>query len=402
MTEYGVFSQCESLSLAAYVAQVKKLFVTSCEGDRDRDSKTQGVYGGVSSKKKRVSWQGVIGNLVDRGVIKTIQGIDDDISDKETLRKVVDALFPAGVGTLPFDDATIANYFPPPYLPAITRERSLFQIDDGDVFDLRFASYYAPQRESAIEFLRRYPENATVYVRHFCHGDAHRPALICLHGRQTGQPHLDAAIFRARFFFQQGFDVYLYVQPYHGLRGSSSVERVPHPSGNIERTNEAMFQSVWEVRALLRYHREQYRGGVGLIGISLGSYVASLVASLERDLSFVIAMLPIADLSAVFWSLGARTSMRQEATVQDITFEDLCSAMAIHAPLAHRLKIPTEKTLIVSGESDRIATPTHALALSHHWGNAKLHWFPGGHLAHFGRNAYFQMIEQWLRHQRVI
>ena len=53
--------------------------------------------------------------------------------------------------------------------------------------------------------------------------------------------------------------------------------------------------ATYDVRSLVRWLRARGAAQVGLYGISLGAYVAALVAALEDDLACVIAGIPAVD-----------------------------------------------------------------------------------------------------------
>ncbi|MBK6849673.1 MAG: hypothetical protein IPG96_19780 [Proteobacteria bacterium] len=293
-------------------------------------------------------------------------------------------------------DGRAAALFPlpdPPRIVSVEQQR----LPGGVIEDLRFPCYEGARRPTALELLRRYPENATAYARRYGHDAPGHPAVICLHGWRGGRYSLEATIFGAQRLYALGFDVYLYVHPYHGPRRPLGVPPSVslHPSASISRTNEALLQTVWEVRALLRHHRAERGADGGVIGISLGAYAAAVLASVAEELRFVVPILPIADLTALLWSLAPPgPGPAEDGPALD--FDAHCRLMAVHAPLAHRLVLPREEVLLIAGRTDRVVPPTHAEALWEHWGRPALHWFPGGHLLHFGRADYRDALEQFL------
>jgi hypothetical protein len=63
-------------------------------------------------------------------------------------------------------------------------------------------------------------------------------------------------------------------------------------TGDFVDTLHAQAQAVWGVRRLVGWLRANQATAIGLYGISLGAYTSALVASLEDDLSCVIAGIP--------------------------------------------------------------------------------------------------------------
>lgn len=295
--------------------------------------------------------------------------------------------------------------FPDPVPPEEVVSKRRKRLKGGWIEDLRFPSAYAPERRTAKKLLREYPTNVTGHARHFRHaqdrdGDGgRRPALIWLHGWGMGSYGLETRVFQPMSFFKLGLDVYLYVQPYHAARMPEGVRfaGTMHPTTHITRTNEAFLQTTWEVRALAARHRQLTGGPCGVMGWSLGGYVAAMLASLAPELAFAVPMLPIADVPALLWSWGEGTKDRAEAEAVGVTFDEFCEAMAVHAPLAHRLAIPKDRVLMIGGKSDRIIPPIHTQTLWEHWGRPRIHWFLGSHIVHFGRQGYMEQVRDFLR-----
>jgi pimeloyl-ACP methyl ester carboxylesterase len=294
-------------------------------------------------------------------------------------------------------------FFPPPRPPKGLIARRRRRIRGGRIDDLEFPSSYAPGRDAARRMLQRYPENATAHARHLRHDGTGHPALIWLHGWGMGNYRVESSVLRPASYFRRGLDVYLYVQPYHTARMPAGVRfaGTMHPSTQITRTNEAFLQTAWEVRALAARHR-QSGGPCGVMGWSLGGYVAALLASVAPELAFAIPMMPLVDVPALLWSWGEGTSDRARAEAAGITFDEFCESMAVHAPLARSLQLPRERVLLVGAEGDRIIPPVHTTVLHDHWGRPRLHWFPGSHIVHFGRDGYRAAVLGFLRDIGVV
>ena len=56
-----------------------------------------------------------------------------------------------------------------------------------------------------------------------------------------------------------------------------------------------------------------------------------------------------------------------------------------------------EGRLILAGLCDRICTPDQAEALWQHWERPSIHWFPGSHLAPFGRRELRERLDAHLQ-----
>lgn len=295
----------------------------------------------------------------------------------------------------------LTTFFPRPLAPPLVAARRRGALPGGWIEDLRFSSAdYAPWRATSTEVLARFPKNGTVHARHLCHEEPGRPAVIWLHGWGMGSYALEARICQARRLYEElGVDVYLHVQPFHGPRRPRGVLFAGelYPSTDMTLTNEAMLQTAWELRALLAWHRKMRGGPGGALGLSLGGYTAAMLATVAPELAFAACILPVADVPALMWSNGRGTADRVRAEEEGVVFDDFCQSMAVHAPLAHPPALPPERLLLVGARGDRIIPPIHTRVLAEHWGQPQLHWFPGGHVTHFGRGGYMRVIMDFLR-----
>jgi pimeloyl-ACP methyl ester carboxylesterase len=282
-----------------------------------------------------------------------------------------------------------APFFPrpqPPQLRLVRRTR----LPGGWCEDLELSSDHAPGRATARRMRKAHPGNALAPVRLYRHSGTGHPALMWIHGWGMGDHRLEAAVCRARALYRLGLDVYLYVQPYHASRRPPGTlfAGMLYPSTHLDRTNEAFLQTIWEIRSLVAWHRHRGGGPAGVMGLSLGGYVAAVAASVADELAFAVSILPLADVPALMWSNGDGTPDRLRAEAEGVTFDDFCRSMAIHGPLARGLAIPRDRLLLVGARGDRIIPPVHTEVLWEHWGRPRLCWIPGSHVMQFGRHGY--------------
>jgi pimeloyl-ACP methyl ester carboxylesterase len=298
----------------------------------------------------------------------------------------------------------IQRFYPKPTAPAHYVCVARKALRDGWVEDLRIDHPHGHDRPTAQALREEYPDNTLLHARHYRHSGAGHPAIVCLHGWGGGNYRVEAGLFAAKLFYDLGLDVLLYVHPYHGQRcpKETLVGARLHPSTHITRTNEAFIQTVWEVRSLVAFHQAHGGGPVGVIGMSLGGYASALLASVASELAFAIPMMPIADVAALIWSWGEGSTDRAKAEAEGVTFDDLCQAMAVHSPLASSLALDRSRVLLIGARGDRIVPPSHVLGLWEHWQRPEIHWFPGGHLTHFGRKGYLSDVVRFLRRREIV
>ncbi|NNL68236.1 MAG: hypothetical protein HKP30_18450, partial [Myxococcales bacterium] len=170
---------------------------------------------------------------------------------------------------------------------------------------------------------------------------------------------------------------------------------VPH----VARLAEAVRRAIHEIRAVTLWLREGTGDPVGLLGLSLGGYLTALSAGLYDDLDFAIPMVPPVCIGDLAWHFHrqSRKTRGAGADAPAFAYDELRRGYRIHSPLAHALRIPRERVLIVAGRGDRIVPPEHPHALWRHFGSPAIHWFSGGHLAPFGRPGIARAIRQHLR-----
>lgn len=283
------------------------------------------------------------------------------------------------------DDGTFYTA-PPPARPF--RERLVQKLPGGAVFDLAWSSNYEPRLSSARDNYLRWRENKTAHARVFRHERAPKGAVLWIHGYRGGPLAIEQRICRALELFESGLDVAMYVMPFHGVRAPlRSVAPLFPSQGSIERTNEGFGQVVWELRALAGWLRERGTPSVGVAGMSLGGYCASLLATVDPTMAFVVPFIPLADFTD---AVVAHETLRGIVIEPDLQ-EASRYALQIHRPLARRAAVPAERILVIGAEADQITGRLHAELLARHFGS-ELAWFRGGHILQYGRREGFRAL----------
>jgi pimeloyl-ACP methyl ester carboxylesterase len=287
---------------------------------------------------------------------------------------------------------------PPPELPE-ARTRPLRSADlRRERARLTFRSDYRPVNPAFAGEHARLTENRIVHAEVWRHRDAPaRATVIALHGFGMGNPTVDAQVLMAPALFKSGLDVVLLTLPLHGARSphDARVSGQLFASADVARLNEAIGQAVHDVAQLVAWVRQRNQARVGVLGLSLGGYVAALLASLLPDLDFVIPVVaPVCfgDLAHRFMSASAHYRGQGAA----LTRAELRELFRVHSPLAHPPRVPRERLLIVAGRGDRIVPPEHAMWLHEHWGAPRIHWFAGSHLLPLGRGGVLHAIRRFL------
>ncbi len=271
---------------------------------------------------------------------------------------------------------------------------------NSERLSLVFDSAYEPAHPDQRAEHAHQAENHTVRAELWRHRNAEaRGTLIALHGFAMGNPWFDAPALMASNFFELGLDVALFTLPFHGQRQprGSRFSGQLFTSPSVARLNEAIGQAVHDLALLIAWLRSRDDRPVGIVGLSLGGYIAALMASLVEDLDFVVPMVaPVCfgDLAFRFMS-ASRHYRRRPASALDP--DELRDAYRIHSPLTHPLRVPRERVMIVAGRGDRVVPSEHPTRLWHHWGRPRIHWFSGSHIVPFGRRHILKAIGQFFR-----
>lgn len=253
-----------------------------------------------------------------------------------------------------------------------------------------FDSEWRPEPgEPGAERWATFRANERVPVRLLRHPGGPRPWLVAVHGQGMGRPS-DINMLRVRHLHEVlGINVALPVLPLHGPR-SCGFSPSRQFASNIFATNNVLglTQSVWDIRRLLQWLREdQQAPSIGLLGVSLGSYVANLLSTLEGELAGLVAVVPTSDLAASMRDAVPVTpaKRRMHRRVHD---DRSTLVHRVVSPLAGPCLVPHQRRHIVAGQVDRIAPPRGAAQLWQHWEEPSIAWCPRGHVTAWHGVAY--------------
>ncbi|MDN5926510.1 MAG: dienelactone hydrolase-related enzyme [Hyphomicrobiales bacterium] len=163
----------------------------------------------------------------------------------------------------------------------------------------------------------------------------------------------------ASFFSKRGITVVEIAMPYHFERSRPGSLHADYMlSANIGRTIQSVRQAVLDGRKLIRWlKREGYRD-ISILGMSLGSWVAGLVAAHDTAVSKASLFLTAGDLADMVWT-GRATRLIRESLESEIERSDLRRAWG---PLnlenyAHSLARPDLDLHIVLAKRDKVVLP---------------------------------------------
>jgi pimeloyl-ACP methyl ester carboxylesterase len=238
--------------------------------------------------------------------------------------------------------------------------------------------------------------NRIAHARWYRH-DTPRPAVVILHGYMVGEYAIEERMWPVQKLFDSGVDVLLTVLPFHGPRRSASRGYLPpaFPSADPRFTIEGMRQLVFDHRALFDYLTRMGTPKLGVMGISLGGYGASLLATLDARLRAGVFFIPLSAIEEFAHTHGRFIGNHEEQRQQREAMERAHRAVS---PLARPALIRGEQVVIINGQADAITGLRHTDPLVKHF-DAEVHHFIGGHLLHFGRAHAFQAMWRLLERE---
>lgn len=296
-------------------------------------------------------------------------------------------------------------FTPPPddvYIRRDTPRSPAFRPPGGTCEDLSFLSPFRTVHPAMRDSYHRHWANRVAHARYWRHDQGPRPTVIAIHGFGADPYWLNEWLFSIRWFYEHlGCDVLLFTLPFHGPRQTRFSPFSGHGffAGGLAHINEAFAQAVYDFRVFLNYLlRDMGTPEVGVTGISLGGYTAALLASVEPRLQFAIPNVPVVTLAdlALEWT-PMDWLIRPMLTTLGLSVRDLRRYMAVHCALTYQPVIPTDRLMIIGGVGDRLAPPKQTRLLWDHWERCRLYWFPGSHVLHLDREAFFRQIAVFLR-----
>lgn len=207
------------------------------------------------------------------------------------------------------------------------------------------------------------------------------PAMILLHSlfsaSDVGYVHWASVLNRL------GWTAIFYDLPYHYRRrpkGTWSGELVF--GGNLIRSAETIRQAVAETRMVVQMARAAGAPKVGLWGMSLGGWVASLTLCHEPDLACAWLVQPIPDVATAIWDSPGGWVIRRQMEARGLSRDQASRMLPMVCPSFGKPKVLPEKILLVGGRHDRIARPAQLRALAKEWGGAHYREVGQGHIGY--------------------
>ena len=197
-------------------------------------------------------------------------------------------------------------------------------------------------------------ENDLVHAKVTRAGSFDHAVIVFHHWNATSR---NAAL--ARHLARQGLTVVEIAMPYHLERSRPGSSYADHMlSSNLGRTLQSVRQAVMDGRQLIRVLQSAGYRSVSVLGISLGSWVAGLVAAHDPEIHKASLLLSAGNLADMVWS-GAATQHIRSGLEGKMERSDLRRAWS---PLdlgsyATRLARPGLEVQFILAKRDKVVLP---------------------------------------------
>jgi pimeloyl-ACP methyl ester carboxylesterase len=147
--------------------------------------------------------------------------------------------------------------------------------------------------------------------------------------------------------------------PYHDERRTPGVGFARELAcENLGLTIQSNRQAVRDARACLTWLEQEGYQRIGIVGVSIGASIASIVAALDERVRAAALLLMADDFADAVWT-GSATRHVRLSLERVFTRDDVRSAWSIISPATHaaRLSARLDRVLIVSGDLDTVFLP---------------------------------------------
>ncbi|HTO55876.1 MAG TPA: hypothetical protein VMR50_20995 [Myxococcota bacterium] len=269
----------------------------------------------------------------------------------------------------------------------------------GQTFErMSFPSGYEPRiGDPGRDRWLSYGVNREAHAALLRHRDSSAPWLVCIHGYGMGSPGTDLPAFDARRLHHElGLNLLFPVLPLHGPRSPRMRSGDGFLSGDFLDTVHAEAQAIWDIRRLLGWLRANGATQIGVYGLSLGGYTASLLSCLDGGLACTIAGIPAADFIRLVQRLAPHRLLR-EIDRLGFDWEILRDVLSVVSPLALEPLVPRERLSIFAATADHLVPADQVRDLWRHWGEPRIAWYAGSHLSFLREPEVRFLIDDALR-----
>lgn len=204
-----------------------------------------------------------------------------------------------------------------------------------------------------------------------------RPTIVLLHGWNAEAGYHTLFPWLARWLNAAGFNAVMFELPFHGSRKparNGPGTPTNFLSGDLLHVVAAARQAVTDGRALIAWLRAQGCRQVGVWGISLGAWLAGILACVEPKLAVAVLQTPVVRLDRLIAELRFCAPLRRSMNGSPIDIRPMNL-------VSHQPQLPVANVLLVASEHDLFAPMATVEELCRAWRGPVLWRQPHGHIS---------------------
>jgi pimeloyl-ACP methyl ester carboxylesterase len=216
------------------------------------------------------------------------------------------------------------------------------------------------------------------------------PTVLMLHGWNAEIGYRTLFPYLARRLNLARVNAMMFELPYHSQRkprGDGAIRNFI--ADDLLHVVHAAHQSIADARALVAWLHAQGCRQVGVWGISLGAWLAGLLACVEPHLQLAVLMTPVVRMDRVIAELDFCQPIRRALQGSRVHLEPLNLA-------SHRPKVAPENILMIASEHDLFAPIETNVELAGIWKGVEL-WRPlHGHISVLMSAPVMERTVRWI------
>lgn len=265
--------------------------------------------------------------------------------------------------------------------------------------DLVFASAHQVLEPRFRErYARRYAATHTVYARRIRPaGSRNRPRVLYLHGYMQPETLIEELIYLSTLALYLGVEIVQLQPAHHGRRtpGEARLGGEFFWSADLVRSVEALRQTLLDARSLLAWMQHDDDRAVGVMGLSLGGALTSMLTCLEPRFAFSIPLIGHMDLEALIADAPVMAGTRRDLRRFGWTRRDFAAFVDDLGWHELKAQLPPERIRIFAAADDRFFDPAVVERMWRDWGEPPIFWYP---CSHMGFLPYVPEVAARVRH----
>lgn len=277
-----------------------------------------------------------------------------------------------------------AVLFPdPPAVPevAVRRRWALPGVVSDDLVFASAHEVLEPRFRERYE--RQYRATHTVFARRIRPaGSRNRPRVLYLHGYMQPETLIEEFIYLSTLALYLGVEI-VQLQPAHHGRRTTGEARLGGEffwSADLVRSIEALRQTLLDARSLLAWMLQDDDRPVGVMGLSLGGALTSMLTCLEPRFAFSVPLIGHMDLEALIADAPVMAGTRRDLRRFGWTRRDFAAFVCEIGWHELHSVLPPERIRIFAASDDRFFDPVVVERMWHDWGEPPIYWYPCSHM----------------------